>query len=86
MTTKDGKIRSYSPSFILQLELSFHFIFSTFTATPIVSTTFCSSVETSYAKMDDCVEGAEILLTMEDQHETLSLREVVVDNPELRSV
>jgi uncharacterized membrane protein len=38
------------------------------------------------AKIDDCLQGAEILWTPEDQRETLSLREVVADYPELRSV
>lgn len=38
------------------------------------------------AKVDDCLQGAEILWTPEDQRETLSMREVVADYPELRSV
>jgi uncharacterized membrane protein len=37
-------------------------------------------------KIDDCLQGAEILWTPEDQSETLSLREVVADYPELRTV
>jgi uncharacterized membrane protein len=37
-------------------------------------------------KIDDCLQGAEILWTPEDQRETLSLREIVADYPELRTV
>jgi uncharacterized membrane protein len=40
----------------------------------------------SDAKVDDCLQSAEILWTPEDRSETLSLREVVADYPELRSV
>lgn len=38
------------------------------------------------AKIDDCLQSAEILWTPEDRAETLTLREVVADYPELRSV
>jgi uncharacterized membrane protein len=37
-------------------------------------------------KINDCLQGSEILWTPEDQRETLSLREVVADYPELRTV
>jgi uncharacterized membrane protein len=40
----------------------------------------------SDVKVDDCLQGAEILWTPEDSRETLSMREVVADYPELRSV
>jgi uncharacterized membrane protein len=40
----------------------------------------------SDAKVDDCLQSAEILWTPEDRSETLSLRDVVADYPELRSV
>jgi uncharacterized membrane protein len=40
----------------------------------------------SDAKVDDCLQSAEILWTPEDRTETLSLRDVVADYPELRSV
>ena len=40
----------------------------------------------SDAKVDDCLQSAEILWTPEDRTETLTLREVVADYPELRSV
>lgn len=40
----------------------------------------------SDAKVDDCLQSAEILWTPEDRSETLTLREVVADYPELRSV
>jgi len=38
------------------------------------------------AKVGDCLQGAEILWTPEDRSETLTLRDVVADYPELRSV
>lgn len=38
------------------------------------------------AKVGDCLQSVEILWTPEDRSETLSIREVVVDYPELRSV
>lgn len=38
------------------------------------------------SKVDDCLQSAEILWTPEDRSETLSLRDVVADYPELRSV
>ena len=44
------------------------------------------SLLASNAKVDDCLEAAEILWTPEDRSETLTLREVVADYPELRSV
>jgi uncharacterized membrane protein len=40
----------------------------------------------SDAKVSDCLQSAEILWTPEDRGETLSLRDVVADYPELRSV
>jgi len=40
----------------------------------------------SDSKVDDCLQGAEILWTPEDREESLSLRDVVADYPELRSV
>jgi uncharacterized membrane protein len=40
----------------------------------------------SDAKVDDCLQSAEILWTPEDRSETLTLRDVVADYPELRSV
>jgi uncharacterized membrane protein len=40
----------------------------------------------SDAKVDDCLQSAEILWTPEDRSETLTLREVVADYPELRAV
>lgn len=40
----------------------------------------------SDSKVDDCLQSAEILWTPEDRSETLSLRDVVADYPELRSV
>lgn len=44
------------------------------------------SLLASNAKVDDCLQAAEILWTPEDRSETLTLREVVADYPELRSV
>jgi len=40
----------------------------------------------SDSKVDDCLQSAEILWTPEDRSETLSLRDVVADYPELRSI
>ena len=40
----------------------------------------------SDSKVDDCLQGAEILWTPEDRAEVLSTRDVVADYPELRSV
>jgi uncharacterized membrane protein len=40
----------------------------------------------SDTKVDDCLQSAEILWTPEDRSETLSLRDVVADYPELRSL
>jgi uncharacterized membrane protein len=40
----------------------------------------------SDAKVSDCLQNVEILWTPEDRAETLTLREVVADYPELRSV
>jgi uncharacterized membrane protein len=40
----------------------------------------------SDSKIDDCLQSAEILWTPEDRSETLSLRDVVADYPELRSI
>jgi uncharacterized membrane protein len=40
----------------------------------------------SDAKVDDCLQSAEILWTPEDRSETLSLRDVIADYHELRSV
>ena len=40
----------------------------------------------SDAKVGDCLNSAEILWTPEDRSETLTLRDVVADYPELRSV
>lgn len=40
----------------------------------------------SNTKVDDCLQSSEILWTPEDRSETLSLRDVVADYPELRSV
>ena len=40
----------------------------------------------SDSKVDDCLQSAEILWTPEDRTETLTLREVVADYPELRSI
>ena len=40
----------------------------------------------SDSKVDDCLQSAEILWTPQDAGETLSLRDVVADYPELRSV
>lgn len=40
----------------------------------------------SDAKVDDCLQSVEILWTPEDRGETLSLRDVVADYPELRSI
>jgi len=40
----------------------------------------------SDAKVDDCLQSAEILWTPESRAETLSLRNVIADYPELRSV
>ena len=40
----------------------------------------------SDSKVDDCLQSAEILWTPEDRAETLTLREVVADYPDLRSV
>ena len=40
----------------------------------------------SDAKVDDCLQSAEILWTPEDRAETLSLKDVVADYPELRTV
>lgn len=40
----------------------------------------------SDSKVDDCLQSVEILWTPEDRSETLSLRDVVADYPELRSV
>ncbi|GKY96460.1 hypothetical protein MPSEU_000605500 [Mayamaea pseudoterrestris] len=37
-------------------------------------------------KVDDCLQSAEILWTPEDRTETLTLKDVVADYPELRSV
>lgn len=38
------------------------------------------------AKVDSCLQGAEILWTPEDRAETLSPRDVIADYPELRSI
>ena len=38
------------------------------------------------AKVDDCLQGVEILWTPEDGSETLTSRDIIVDYPELRSV
>jgi uncharacterized membrane protein len=40
----------------------------------------------SNSKVDDCLQSAEILWTPEDRSETLSMRDIVADYPELRSV
>ena len=40
----------------------------------------------SDSKVADCLQSAEILWTPEDRSETVSLREIVADYPELRSV
>lgn len=40
----------------------------------------------SDAKVDDCLQSAEILWTPEDRSETLSFGDVVADYPELRSI
>ena len=40
----------------------------------------------SNSKVDDCLQSVEILWTPEERTETLSLRDVVADYPELRSV
>jgi uncharacterized membrane protein len=40
----------------------------------------------SDAKVDDCLQSAEILWTPEDRSETLGLRDVIADYPELRSI
>jgi uncharacterized membrane protein len=40
----------------------------------------------SDSKVDECLQGAEILWTPDDRSETLTLRDVVADYPELRSV
>jgi uncharacterized membrane protein len=40
----------------------------------------------SDAKVDDCLQSVEILWTPEDRGETLLLRDVVADYPELRSI
>mmetsp|Transcript_32416 Transcript_32416/g.49296 ORF Transcript_32416/g.49296 Transcript_32416/m.49296 type:complete len:446 (-) Transcript_32416:112-1449(-) len=40
----------------------------------------------SDSKVDDCLQSAEILWTPEDRSETLSVRDVIADYPELRSV
>ncbi|KAL3940361.1 MAG: hypothetical protein SGBAC_005089 [Bacillariaceae sp.] len=40
----------------------------------------------SDAKVDDCLQSAEILWTPEDRSESLSLGDVIADYPELRSV
>lgn len=40
----------------------------------------------SNTKVEDCLQGAEILWTPEDRSETLTLRDIVADYPELRSV
>jgi uncharacterized membrane protein len=40
----------------------------------------------SDSKVDDCLQSAEILWTPEDRSETLSIRDVVADYPELRSI
>jgi uncharacterized membrane protein len=40
----------------------------------------------SDSKGDDCLQSVEILWTPEDRTESLSLRDVVADYPELRSV
>lgn len=40
----------------------------------------------SDAKVDDCLQSVEILWTPEDRGETLTMRDVIADYPELRSV
>ena len=40
----------------------------------------------SDSKIDDCLQSAEILWTPEDRTETLTLRDVVADYPDLRSI
>jgi len=40
----------------------------------------------SDAKVSDCLQGAEILWTPEDRAETLTMREVIADYPELNTV
>jgi len=40
----------------------------------------------SDAKVDECLQSAEILWTPDDRSETLSMRDVVADYPDLRSV
>lgn len=40
----------------------------------------------SDAKVDDCLQSAEILWTPEERFETLSPRDVIADYPELRSL
>jgi len=40
----------------------------------------------SDAKVDDCLQSAEILWTPEDRSESLSFRDIVADYPELRSI
>lgn len=40
----------------------------------------------SDSKVDDCLQSAEILWTPEDRSETLSVRDVIADYPELSSV
>jgi uncharacterized membrane protein len=40
----------------------------------------------SDAKVDSCLQSAEILWTPEDAYETLTLRDVIADYPELRSL
>ena len=40
----------------------------------------------SDVKVSDCLQGAEILWTPEDRSETLTLRDVIADYPELNNV
>jgi len=38
------------------------------------------------SKVDDCLQGAEILWTPEERTETLSVRDIIADYPELRAI
>ena len=40
----------------------------------------------SDVKVDDCLQSAEILWTPEDRSEVLTMKEIVSDYPELRSI
>jgi uncharacterized membrane protein len=38
------------------------------------------------SKVEDCLQSAEILWTPEDRTETLSVRDIIADYPELRAI